>query len=165
MRRMLKDKSNPWIIATFFLLAVSVISSGVSFYLYQRANAFETLYQHALDDLGRIGMKVDILFKFENGTKRWYNDTYVASGWTLLNLTISSANGHVEYSMMYGSAFVTAIFGVAGSGNEAWMWWKFNQGSGSWELGPVGAGQYVMRDGDIVAWYFEDISSFPPLPP
>lgn len=105
---------------------------------------------------------VNIGIKYKNGSVEWYNATRVPSGSTLLNVTTKIAD--VNYTVWGIGAFVNSINGVKNEKPYYWMWWRWDPSMG-WTLGPVAADKYVMSDGEIVMWYYEDTSSYPPEKP
>jgi len=86
------------------------------------------------------------------------------TGSTLLDLTCNVSN--VNYTS-YGSmgCFVNSINGVENENPMFWMWWYWNDYSG-WIEGPVAADKYVISDGEILMWFYENTSISPlPTPP
>jgi len=110
-------------------------------------------------------LSVDILLDYGNGTRKWstcilskpgndtvYNATQAAA--TTLNVT------------WYGDAvLVDAIDGVWNSDPYYWMWWYWNFTESKWLIGPAACNQYALNDGDIVAWYYENCTVWPPASP
>ncbi len=102
---------------------------------------------------------VSIGFKVGNESIQWFNQTQVRAGSTLLNLTCMVAN--VNYTVYPGmGTFVNCINDVCSEHPYYWFWWYW---AGDWYEGPVAADRYVLANGDVIVWYYED-SSASPLP-
>jgi len=107
---------------------------------------------------------VDVLLDYGNGTRRWVSCILQVGSDSVYNATQQVAVS-LNVSWYGGEAFVDAIDGVWNSYPYCWMWWYWNRSAGCWELGPVACNQYALEDCDMVAWYYEDCSSWPPSPP
>lgn len=108
---------------------------------------------------------VDVLLDYGNGTKRWYTCILSKPGNdTVYNATqIAATTLNVTW---YGNAvMVNAIDGVWNSDPYYWIWWYWNFTESKWAIGPVACNQYALNDGDIVAWYYENCSVWPPASP
>jgi hypothetical protein len=104
---------------------------------------------------------VNLLIDYGNGTATWHNGTEATGGMTLLN--VSSLTSDVNYTMWPGmGALVNGIDGVENFNPVYWMWWMWNSYSG-WIEGPVGADKYVVSDGEVLCWYYEN-TAISPLP-
>ncbi len=108
-------------------------------------------------------VRVSMGIKYKNGTVEWHNSTVLRSGTTLLEATskISRVN-YTEYTGM--GCFVDSINGVRNEPPYYWMWWYWDRSAG-WTLGPVAADKYVLSDGEVVMWFYEDTSQYPPQKP
>lgn len=144
------------------LIALLVLSVSLNLYYYEAYIDAEQRYARLLSEKKVIS--VDLLIEFNNGTRIWHNDTSVPIGWTLFNLTIVTTGGRVEYQAAYGSAFITSIDGVGGSGPYYWLWYSWNSTAGDWASGMSGADQHVLLDGETLAWYLADTSKYPDIP-
>ncbi|MBO3804217.1 MAG: hypothetical protein JTT11_10205 [Candidatus Brockarchaeota archaeon] len=158
-----KKAINPWFVSSLCLAATLVISLGLVLHYYMAYTTLEQDYAHLLSDLRGLTYSVNLLVEFSNGTKAWYNGTLVPIGWSLFNMTLRTV-GEVEYQTMYGSVVVTGIMGERSSGSLFWLWYSWDQSAKDWVLGNVGADQYILREGDTVAWYLADASDFPNVP-
>jgi len=152
-----------WFPLSLCLIALLILSLSLNLYYYAAYIGAEQRYARLLSESRRI-ISVDLLIEFSNGTRIWHNSTSVPIGWTLFNLTIVTTGGRVEYQTAYGSAFITSISGVSGSGPFYWLWYSWNSTSGEWASGMSGADQYVLLDGDTLAWYLADTSRYPNIP-
>ena len=94
----------------------------------------------------------------------WFNNTKVKVGSTLLDVTLKVAE--VNYTVYPGmGAFVNSINNVENKHPYYWMWWFWTDYEG-WVEGPVAADKYVVSDGEILCWFYEDTSKTPlPKPP
>jgi len=111
-----------------------------------------------------VSVTVDVLIDYGNGTKVWYHGVTLAGGVTVFDATVTVAD--VNYTD-WGSwgIFIDAINGEWNSYPYYWMWWYWDFTESRWISGPVASNFYVLNDGDIIAWYYEDISVGPLLPP
>lgn len=149
---------------SLLLLVAIAIDSSLTVYYYQGYVNKEKQYTDLTAKLKEVSYNVNILIKYDNGTKTWYNQTIIPIGWSLFNATLKITNGKVTYLTSFGSPFITTINGVKGSGSYMWMWYSWNTASSSWKLGETGANAYVLNDRDVVAWYLVDTSNYPNVP-
>jgi hypothetical protein len=163
-RRKVGQRERLWFFVSLGLIALLVVSTSSTFYYYSAYTNSEQRYTRLVSDLRKIANSVNLLIEFSNGTKVWHNDTFVPIGWSLFNLTLAAVDGEVEYQTMYGSVFVTGIGGVKGSGALFWLWYSWNSTSHDWDSAMIGPDQYVLHDGDTLAWYLADTSKYPNIP-
>ena len=110
--------------------------------------------------------KVDILLDYGNNTMVWYENVELPGFPSVLKATEAVAS--VEYTMLGADAFVDAINGVWNdyvSRVYFWMWWRWNSTAECWEMGAVACNKYMLADGDIIAWYYENCTMWPLSPP
>ena len=155
---------NIWFFVSICLLVVTAINASLTIYYYGKYANAEKLYNDIAVKLKDVSYNVNILIKYENGTKVWYNQTTIPIGWSLFNVTLKITNGNVIYSTAYGSPYITAINGMKSSGSYAWIWYTWNSSSAKWTVGVTGSNDYVLRDKDVAAWYLTNISDFSNLP-
>jgi hypothetical protein len=144
---------------------ICVVLLGTTLYLYARLEDANSRLSELQTLLSKYAVKASLLVNFGNGTRRWYNGTMVVRGASLLNLTIEVI-GDVDYSTSAYGVFVNAISGVGSKVSKQgyyWLWWRWDPEKSDWELGPSGAESYLVRDGDVLAWFYEDTSSWPNL--
>ncbi|MBO3798598.1 MAG: hypothetical protein QXI42_00590 [Thermoproteota archaeon] len=153
------------------ILIVLIFTSlllGETLYILGLRRQLDTLTQE-VENLAKsvepITLKVSLLVKYDNATKRWFNNTVVPVGWTLLNLTLYALGGNVDYEVYPFGVFVTGIGGVNQHGNHYWFWYRWDPEAHDWVLGETGADAYVLKRGDVLAWYLADTSSWPPAKP
>jgi hypothetical protein len=164
-------KRNIWFITSLLLIIIVIVNAGLTIYYYQGYTTLEkqnneliTTLNEASQKLSDVSYIVDILVKYKNGTKIWYNQTLIPIGWSFFNATIKITNGNVGYDMFFGSPFITEIHGDKASGVYAWLWFKWDKTSSAWKSGETGADGYMLKDKDILAWYLADTSTWPDIP-
>jgi len=110
-------------------------------------------------------IKVNLAIDYGNGTRKWYNNTLVESGTTLLDLTIKVAN--VNYTSYHYGAFLNAINGVENNPktNNYWLWWRWNGKNKEWRLGSLACDKYILSNGETIIWIYENTFQWPPKPP
>lgn len=118
--------------------------------------------QQLAKELDKIGVEINLLIDFGNGTKLWFNNTILPYGSSLLNATLAKAQP-VKYTTFETGAFVDEIMGVMNTNPWYWLWWKYEDGR--WVMGETGADAAKLRDGGIYAWKYCDTSKWPPEPP
>lgn len=142
-----------------------IILLGTTLYLYAKLEDTNSKLSESQRLLSKYTIKANLLVNFGNGTRRWYNETTVPYGASLLNLTVEAV-GDVEYSISSFGVFVNAISGIGSREVREgyyWMWWRWEPEKSDWELGPSGAESYLVRNGDILAWFYEDTTNWPNL--
>jgi len=101
-------------------------------------------------------LSVDIAIDYGNGTTKWFNQTKVPAGYTLFELTQKIATIEFSYySMGPGHVFVTSINGVENDASY-WLWYYWNLNDKSWVYGPVGCDAWLMQNGGIYEWIYEN---------
>lgn len=124
-----------------------------------------TLYlQQALkpQESGEL-VRISLGIKYKNGTVVWHNSTLLGKGSTLLEATRKVALVNSTEHPGMGS-FVNSINGVRNEHPYYWMWWYWDKNVG-WTLGPVAADKYVVSDGEVLIWFYQDTSQYPPQKP
>jgi PKD repeat protein len=107
---------------------------------------------------------VDVMLDYGNGTRRWASCILQLGDDTVYNATQLVATS-LNVTWYDGSAFVDAIDDVWNSYPFYWMWWYWDSSESRWVMGPVACNLYILEDCDIIAWYYEDCSVWPPSPP
>ena len=158
--------NNNWRICFLISITALIFVSSASLYLYGRTIENESRYDTLLSKLGEVAHKVNLLINFDNGTKIWYNGTYVPIDSNLFHLTLKITDGDVNYTNSQYGLFINSISGVGANPvdkSRAWLWWYYNPTQEKWYIGEVGADQHILYAGEIIAWYYQDISTFPNL--
>ena len=139
---------------------------------YGELSASEEKYENIIDSLDKLSYNVDLLLNYGNGTKTWYNGTRIPIGFNLYNVTVLITGGRLEsnYYPQFQSHSIVSINGVGGSEDPdkitwAWISWYFDSDSGRWEGYPVSSDMVFPKDGDKIAWYYEDTSNYPNYAP
>ena len=161
-----------WRIVTLVFVALSVVLGLTSLLLYSNLVAVEERYDDTIESLDKISFNVDILFNYGNGTLVWHNDTRLPMGVNFYNVTVLVSDGRLgaTYYPAYQSHFISSINGV-GVGDDpdklywAWIAWFFDEGLSEWVNYDVSADLIYPKEGDILAWYFEDTSNYPDYAP
>ena len=143
---------NTWFTISLVLISGLVLTSGLSFYYYAQYSATEKKYTDTLSSLNEISYKINILIKYSNGTKSWYNQTIIPIGWSLLNATQKATGDRVKGNLYPFGFFVTSINGVEGTGSYSWLWFMWDNSKKEWTSGTSGADSYIMKQADTVAW-------------
>lgn len=102
---------------------------------------------------------VNVAIDYGNGTVKWFNETPLPSGASVLKALLAVAS-RVEYKYGSWGAYVTSVNGVAEavvsqSEGYSWLWYIYDGSQRKWVRGPVAADQYVLKDGDTVMWRYE----------
>ncbi len=150
------------------LLVMVLLLAGAVVKCWRDAHYYKSMYVSSLRrcsaELSKYTVKVNLLI--EHGDfKRWYNDTIVPIGATLLNATESVVQ--VNYTWSKYGAFVRSIEGIRNnpSNRTYWIYWVWDSSSRKWRMGSVAASSYRLRNGDVICWYYESTSTWPPEPP
>ncbi len=118
--------------------------------------------QQLAEELDEIGVEINLLIDFGNGTRLWFNNTILPYGSSLLNATLVKAQP-VKYTVSDMGVFVDEIMGVPNSHPWYWLWWRFEDNQ--WVMGETAADAAKLKDGGIYAWKYSDTSKWPPEPP
>jgi hypothetical protein len=144
---------NKWILVAMVVLCWALSASFMAMYYYYE-------YGDLSSKMKGVIITANLGIDYGNGTRRWFNETRITAGSTLLNLTelVTSVN----YSEGSLGAYVNSIDGASNS-SKYWFWWTYS--SSTWVLGPVGFDKYVVGDNETLFWYLEDSSTWPPSSP
>ncbi|MEM1557022.1 MAG: hypothetical protein QXR44_00775 [Thermoproteota archaeon] len=154
-----------WFVATVFLLAIVIGEALFVVNLKMQLNDREKAYSELLKSIEGITNSVNILIKYDNGTKTWFNNTRIPVGWSLFNATIHLTNGRVDYQTYPFGVFIMGINGASSHDAYYWIWYRWNPVEKDWVMGETGCESYFLKDGDVLAWYLVDTSSWPPGKP
>ncbi|MGC8831415.1 MAG: hypothetical protein ACP5PQ_02390, partial [Thermoproteota archaeon] len=138
-------------------LLFSTLLVGETFYLVSLKTQLDTLVK----EVESVTLRVSLLVKYDNGTETWFNNTVIPIGWTLLNLTAYDLKGRVDYEVYSFGISVTGINGVSQHENYYWLWYKWNPEEHDWVMGETGPDAYLLKNGDVLAWYLADVSKYP----
>ena len=98
----------------------------------------------------REEIQVDLSIDYGNGNEQSFPGQFVGRGDTVLDLLgiLELQNGiTIEKRNFPGlGVFVEAIHGVRNTNNSYWQFWVND------EYSKIGAGEYILKDGDKVLW-------------
>jgi hypothetical protein len=139
---------------TYKLIAVvllcTTIGAGALAINYNfQLKELEEDYQIVLKELEDFSALVNIMVDFGNGTVIWYNDTRIQTGASVLDATLIAVEA--DYQTSDFGSFVTSINGKEQDSTHFWIWSVYED---EWGMGPVGADQYNLHDGDIIGWTY-----------
>jgi hypothetical protein len=150
----MKTSLNVWFTLALVLACTTVIASVVAVYYYMSFSTLEKRYANTLAALNSLAYTVRILIKYGNGSSVWYNQTLIPIGWSLLQATNKTTGGKVLGQRYSIGTFVTAINGVPGNGPQYWIAYSWN--GTEWVPLETPTELYILRQGEIVAWYLTD---------
>jgi hypothetical protein len=131
------------------LLCTTIAAGAFALNYYYKYTVLEEDYLELLVQFDEFSAHVNIMVDYGNGTVVWYNDTLIHLGANLLNATDIACDIEVQ-SSNFGS-FVTSINGLAQDASNFWIWSIYEE---EWSMGPVGADQFILHEGDIVGWTY-----------
>ncbi len=153
--------SNPLFYLALILVIIIVLSAQLGAFIQ-----LQNLFGSATSE---IPLTVNTLVNYGNGTSRWHNRTDVPSNWNFYQLTVSIAKTEASSSLS-GQHYIDSIDGVRGSSTHYWTLWIVCQKDRAWASSPVGADLLRLKNGNILAWYYQAPQSFnaatwdPPVP-
>ena len=136
-------------LAAAALLCTTILAGALAFQYNGQLQAVEHEYELLLDELEENTAIISIRVDYGDETVTWFNDTRVPLGTSFLNAT--GVVSELELQSSEWGVFVSAIDGVGGDANSFWMWDYYDEG---WQVGPVGADQWIVHDGDILSWTY-----------
>jgi hypothetical protein len=141
---------NKWIPIALAVLCWALAASFMAgYYSYQ--------YSDLSSKLKGSMIKANLGINYGNGSAtRWFNETRLGSGSSLLDLTrlVASVNST--------GGLVNTIDGVPGAEGKYWLWWSYS--SYGWTLGQVGFDRYIVGENETLFWYRETYSGSPQPP-
>ncbi|MGB9730256.1 MAG: DUF4430 domain-containing protein [Thermoprotei archaeon] len=146
-------------VAILFIWAIVSTALAVNYYFLYMQD--ESLISSIKAKVSTVS--VNLLIKFDNGTKKWYNNTVVPLGSSLFNVTKKVAN--VNYTQYSFGIYVVGINGIMENKqqNKYWFWWYYS--GNSWYMGPVAADKYIVSNNETLAWVYSpvNVTSWQPL--
>ncbi|RLF14220.1 MAG: hypothetical protein DRJ97_06660 [Thermoprotei archaeon] len=138
------SKVDLWRLLAVIATCWAIATSSLAIHYY----TVSSIHPAPSAELGKVVLIVD----YGNGTFHLYNVTAHLPT-TLFNLTLNVAEVHYQVYSGLG-VFVTSINGVANNPveNKYWTWWYWD--GEQWVEGPVGAGQFELKGGEVVCWYY-----------
>jgi hypothetical protein len=145
---------NKWILAALVVLCWALSASFMAGYYYLQYNDLSSKVKESI-------ITANLGLNYGNGSAiRWFNETKINAGSTLLDLTKLTAS--VNYTGSLSGASVNAIDGVRSSDEKYWLWWSYS--SYGWTFGQVACDRYVVGENETVVWYREAYSANPQPP-
>ncbi len=155
---------------TLSLVLLLIVVGAIASYTFYQYTILEARYTSLLKEVEGLTYRVNILIDYGDGRRVWYNNTLVPIGWSFYNATLKIARVKATYYPQYDSYFVDAINGVGENKppeKASWYWiaWWWDKETRTVKLFEVGSDKYLLKKDDVVAWVFEDTSTWPPKPP
>lgn len=127
-------------------------------YFCEESGSLRSENDYLRSRLGSVSETVNVGVDFGNGTRFWYNDTYVPVGSSVFNATYVSTGGRVT-SQVYSfgnvsELFVTGILGLSGSSSSYWLWYYFDNSTHQWAEAAVGADSFLAVQGGTYLWNY-----------
>lgn len=146
-------KTNIWMaISVVFLIWAIGATAGLANY-YQTSQNQQTTISNLQSLVGNLGIKVNIVIDYGNGTAEWHNNTYIPIGFSLFNATQTIAN--LSYTTSEMGTFVTGVNGVMQNVTAGKYWVYDTWSNGTWEIVWSAALDYQLHNNEIVNWSFE----------
>jgi len=136
-------------LAAAALLCTTILAGALAFQYKGQLQAVEYEYKLLLDELEENTAVLSIRVDYGDETVKWFNDTRVPLGTNFLNATGMISELKLQSSEW--GIFVVSIDGVGGDTNSFWLWDYYEAG---WQMGPVGADQWTVHDGDVLSWTY-----------
>jgi len=139
------------------MLALVLTSYG-AIYFSQQVSTLQSQNDYLRIRLGSVSETVNVGIDFGNGTRLWYNDTYVPVGSSVFNATYISTGGRLTTQVYsFGNVsevFVTGILGVSGNSSSFWLWFYFDNSTHQWIEAQVGARAFLVAQGGTYLWNY-----------
>ena len=112
-------------------------------------------------------IQVSLLLHFSESDVRWFRDVEAHNGANAYELTLQVTEDDMKatYYASFYAHFVEEIMGVANEGSTYWAIFLWNESQSQWELLPVGADLFSLKDGHVLAWAYTDSSAEPKQTP
>lgn len=136
-------------LAAAALLCTTILTGILAFQYNGQLQAVQHEYELLLVELEENTVVISIRMDYGDETIMWFNDTRVPLGTNFLNAT--GIISELELQSSEWGVFVVSIDGVGGDTNSFWLWDYYDD---SWQMGPVGADQWIVHDGDILSWTY-----------
>jgi hypothetical protein len=136
-------------LAAAALLCTTILAGVMAFQYNGQLKAVQHEYELLLVELEENTALISIRVDYGDDAVTWFNDTRVPLGTDFLNATGMISDLEVQSSDW--GVFVSSIDGVGGEADSFWLWDYYEDG---WQMGPVGADQWIVHDGDILSWTY-----------
>jgi len=146
---------NKWILAVLVMLCWALAASFMAGHYYFQYTDLSAKVKERI-------ITANLGINYGNGSDiRWFNETKINAGSTLLDLTKLLASVNCTGSL--SGVSINAIDSVPNSYPRWWVWWSHS--SYGWTFGPVSCDRYIVGENETVLWYRQDISTYPPPQP
>ena len=136
-------------LAAAALLCTTILTGVMAFQYNGQLKAVQHEYELLLVELEENTALISIRVDYGDDSVTWFNDTRVPLGTDFLPATGMISDLEVQSSDW--GVFVSSIDGVGGEADSFWLWDYYEDG---WQMGPVGADQRIVHDGDILSWTY-----------
>jgi hypothetical protein len=131
------------------LLCTTIATSALAVNYNYRLMTLEEDYHKVIEELDDFTVQVNILIDYGDGEIEWFNDSRIQVGANLLVATGSVCD--IKFQTSNLGSFVTSINGVDQDSTHFWIWSFYDT---KWEMGPVGADQHILHNGDVIRWTY-----------
>ena len=142
------------------LSAVAVLSFSGALYMYNEYRVLDQNYQAIQENIDNVSINIDFIVDFGNGTIIYFNQTRVPVGFSMYDSTafiIGEENIDSIYYSDFNAYFVNSLLGTGNNPDYAWSAWQYQQ---DWELLEIGSNLFIPKDGQTIAWYYQDVNEF-----
>ena len=143
-----------------FLSAVAVLSFSGALYMYNEYRVLDQNYQAIQENIDNVSINIDFIVDFGNGTIIYFNQTRVPVGFSMYDSTefiIGEENIDSIYYSDFNAYFVNSLLGTGNNPDYAWSAWQYQQ---DWKLLEIGSNLFIPKDGQTIAWYYQDVNEF-----
>lgn len=117
--------------------------------------------------VGTQTITVSILIGFEEGTRRWFNDTRVPVTYNFYNVTYTITGGDIvaQWDRLLNSSYVFKIFGQGCEPPNPvlcrgyWSLWLWNDNDQCWAYSHLGIDLVKVTDIRMISWHFTNFES------
>ena len=140
--------------------AFAVLSFSGALYMYNEYRVLDQNHQAIQENIDNVSINIDFIVDFGNGTIIYFNQTRVPVGFSMYNSTefiIGEENVDSIYYSDFNSYFVNSLLGTGNNPDYALSAWQYQQ---DWELLEIGSNLFIPKDGQTIAWYYQDVNEF-----
>jgi|TARA_B110000014_G_scaffold51816_1_gene34693 hypothetical protein len=147
---------------TLLLVALAVLSFSSALYMYNDYRILDQNYQAMQGNIDDSSINIDLIVDFGNGTILYFNQTRIPVGFSMYNSTefiIGENNMDSTYYSEFNAYFVNSLLGTGDNPDFAWSAWQYQECC-NWELLEISSNLYIPKDGQVIAWYYQDVDEF-----
>ena len=150
----LNERNGKFVVITITIFVILLSLIGLFVYENQLGN-----YSNDGNYVNEV-IQINFIINFGNGTSLYYNNTSVSNNASMLEITKNAVNGQMDsqYYAEFDAYFINEIFGVEGNNEFIWTAWSF--GCCKWELLDIGSNLYYPKEGQTIAWYYQEATKF-----